>query len=179
MSVERQSFYEPHRIVKAVEEKIEELRLRGKGVDHLTFVPDGEPMLDASLGRTIELLRKLQIKIAVITNSSLIWEKEVRQELALADWVSVKIDSLQPNTWKKINRPYGRLSLERIADGMIEFARMFKGESATQTMLVGGLNDQVEEIDKISTFILKLKPKISYLSVPTRPPAESWAGPPS
>ncbi len=46
-------------------------------MDYLAFVPDGEPTLDLNLGRVIEDLRPLGIKIAVITNSSLI-ETEYR-----------------------------------------------------------------------------------------------------
>jgi len=178
MSAERQSFYEPKRIVAEVEEKINELRERGEKIDYLTFVPDGEPTLDAGLGNTIELLRGFQIKIAIITNSSLVYDKKVQEELALADWVSLKIDSLSPETWKKINRPYGRLKLEMITEGLLEFARKFQGQLATETMLIKDLNDRPGEIDNISAFIQKLKVSISYLSIPTRPPAESWAKPP-
>lgn len=174
MSAARQPFYEPERIVREAEEKVAELKSQGERIDYLTFVPDGEPTIDARLGQTIELLRPLRIKIAIITNSSLIWDKQVRQELKLADWVSVKIDSLSPEIWKKVNRPFGHLKLEAIEEGLLEFAHEFEGELVTETMLVKGLNDPAEEIDKIADFIQKLKPQMSYISVPIRPPAESW-----
>ena len=66
----------------------------GEPIDYLTIVSDGEPTLDANLGRMIELLRPLGIKIAVITNASLIWREDVRSELKKADWVSLKVDSV-------------------------------------------------------------------------------------
>lgn len=179
LTVERNFFYEPERIFQQVEEKLQELKDRGEKVDYLTFVPDGEPTLDLNLGRAINLLKKFGLKIAVITNSSLIWQEEVRDDLALADWVSLKIDSLIQKTWKKINRPHGRLSLENIAEGILEFAKIFKGELVTETMLIDGLNDEKKEIETISDFIHDLKPKMSYLSIPTRPPAESWVRPPA
>jgi wyosine [tRNA(Phe)-imidazoG37] synthetase (radical SAM superfamily) len=64
--------------------------------------------------------------------------------------------------------------LGRILEGLSEFTRVFKGELATETMLIQGFNDCPEEIEKISVFVAGLKPKKSYISVPIRPPAEKW-----
>ncbi|MBC7099682.1 radical SAM protein, partial [Candidatus Bipolaricaulota bacterium] len=54
MEVVRRAFYGPEEIVQAVRAKVGKLRGRGEQVDYLTFVPDGEPTLDANLGREIE-----------------------------------------------------------------------------------------------------------------------------
>lgn len=83
-------------------------------IDYLTFVPDGEPTLDLDLGREISLLRTLDIPIGVITNSSLIWREDVREELARADWVSLKVDAVREPVWRKINRPHRALELAAI-----------------------------------------------------------------
>jgi wyosine [tRNA(Phe)-imidazoG37] synthetase (radical SAM superfamily) len=178
MQVERCGFYEPGKILRDVEDKVRKARRRGEAIDYLTFVPDGEPTLDLHIGEEIKRLRKLGLKIAVITNSSLIWKTDVREELLKADWVSLKVDALSPDVWRKVNRPYGPLSLGRILEGISEFARVFKGELATETMLIRGFNDRPEEIEKISVFVAGLKPKKSYISVPIRPPAEKEIHPP-
>ena len=72
MQIEREEFYHPEEIFKEVENKIREAMGRGEPIDYLTFVPDGEPTLDRNLGKEIEFLKQVGIKIAVITNSSLI-----------------------------------------------------------------------------------------------------------
>jgi len=41
-------------------------------------------------------------------------------------------------------------------------------------MLIQDVNDNVEEIEKIADFIAGLKDAKSYISIPTRPPAEKW-----
>jgi wyosine [tRNA(Phe)-imidazoG37] synthetase (radical SAM superfamily) len=179
MPVERQAFYEIDEILRVVERKIKNAASLKESIDFLSFVPDGEPTLDLNLGREIRRLKPLGLKIAVISNSSLIWRKDVRDELGEADWVSLKIDALSPDVWRKINRPHGSLRLGRILDGISEFASAFKGELATETMLVQGLNDREEEIGKISDFIAKIAPKESFISVPTRPPAEKNVRQPS
>jgi wyosine [tRNA(Phe)-imidazoG37] synthetase (radical SAM superfamily) len=174
MRVEPSVFYEPEEILRDVRNKVERTKEAGEPIDYLTFVPDGEPTLDINLGREIELLRSLGIPIAVITNSSLIWRQDVRQDLMRADWVSLKMDSVQEEIWHRVNRPHGALQLTSILDGALEFAKGFKGDLATETMLVEGVNDGDDHIREVAGFLARLQPATAYLSIPTRPPAEKW-----
>jgi len=178
MRVERQAFYEPEEIARAVGDKVEKTRRAGEAIDYLTFVPDGEPTLDLNLGREIELLRPLGIKIAVISNSSLIERQDVREDLLKADWVSLKVDSTREEVWRKIDRPHGALRLTSILDGALEFAQAFGGELVTETMLLAGVNDGDDQIEEVADFLVRLKPAKAYLSIPIRPPAEEWVHPP-
>ncbi|MCK4471545.1 MAG: radical SAM protein, partial [Anaerolineae bacterium] len=77
MQIKRHAFYEPEKVLQDVHDKVEKVRETGERIDYLTFVPDGEPTLDVNLGREIELLRPLGIKIAVISNGSLIGREDV------------------------------------------------------------------------------------------------------
>ena len=172
MQVDRRAFYEPGEILEAVQDKVERVRRIGEPIDYLTFVPDGEPTLDVNLGREIELLRLLGIQVAVITNASLIWREDVRQALMKADWVSLKLDSTREEVWRRINRPHRTLRLASILDGMLEFAKVYRGELVTETMLVEGVNDSHDLITEVADFLVRLKPAVAYLSIPTRPPAE-------
>lgn len=174
MQTERKAFYKPEEISKAVEKKIKDAKDKGEGIDYLTFVPDGEPTLDINLGKEIELLKSLGIKIAVITNASLIWQREVQNNLSKADWVSLKIDTVNEDIWRKVDRPHKLLQLDKILHSIIKFSYTFEGELATETMLIQNINDNVEEIEKIANFIARLKDTKSYISIPTRPPAKKW-----
>jgi wyosine [tRNA(Phe)-imidazoG37] synthetase (radical SAM superfamily) len=178
MQVERRAFYEPGEILKAVQDKVERAREIEETIDYLTFVPDGEPTLDANLGHEIELLRPLGIKIAVITNASLIWREDVREALIKADWVSLKVDSTREEVWRRINRPYRTLRLASILDGMLEFTKAYRGELVTETMLVESVNDSDDLVTEVADFLALLRPARAYLSIPTRPPAEEWVRPP-
>jgi len=179
MQVERRAFYEPEQVLSAVAAKVERTLQSGESVDYLTFVPDGEPTLDANLGAEIALLRDLRIPIAVISNSSLIWRQDVREELAQADWVSLKVDAAREELWRQVDRPQGTLRLESILQGVLEFGRSFGGELVTETMLVEELNDGVASVTEIAGFLARLKLTRAYVSIPIRPPAESWVRPPS
>jgi wyosine [tRNA(Phe)-imidazoG37] synthetase (radical SAM superfamily) len=172
MLVERAAYYQAEAIAQNVKDRVQQVRNKGEPIDYLTFVPDGEPTLDANLGTEIELLRPLGIKIAVITNASLTWRKDVRRDLQQADWVSLKIDTVSEETWHRINRPHRSLRLEAVLAGMLQFVADFSGELATETMLIEGINDGGEQIERTSDFLAQLKPDKAYLAVPTRPPAE-------
>ena len=177
MQANREEFYEPGEIAGDIEIKMEELRGKESPVDYLTFVPDGEPTLDVNIDREIEFLKPVGIKIAVITNASLIWDPDVREALSKADWVSLKVDAVSENIWRKIDRPYRSLKLEMILDGMLNFAAGFSGTLTTETMLIQEVNDGGDEVERIADFLAKLSPGRSYVSIPTRPPAEKWAKP--
>ena len=178
MQIDRAPFFQPEEILRDVESKIEKAQQKGESIDYLTFVPDGEPSLDANLGKEIDLLRPLGFKIAVITNGSLIWREDVRSELAKADWVSLKIDTLIEKKWRRINRPQGSLKQKAILRDMAAFALAYSGTLVTETMLVRGLNDGVKGLRKVAVFLNQLQPRRAYLSVPIRPPAEKWVRPP-
>lgn len=179
LQIDRQEFYEPQQIFREVAQKIEKTVQTGEPVDYLTFVPDGEPTLDVNLGCEIDLLRSLGIKIAIITNASLLWREDVVDELNRADWVSVKVDSVIETSWRRLNRPHAGLKFRSILDGVIRFANYYDGEFVTETMLLKDINDDDDSVNELSRFLAHLRASKTYLSIPTRPPAEHWASLPS
>ena len=179
MSIKRKNYYLLDEVFKEVSEKVKQLKSAGEKIDYLTFVPDGEPTLDINLGKEIDLLKPHGVKIAVITNSSLLWDENVRNDLMIADWVSVKIDTVDEKLWHKIDRPNGKLDLQKIITGIKTFACAFKGTLVTETMFVKGINDDIESIQKTAEIISQIKPEKSFILVPTRPPAEKFVEPPS
>ena len=172
MEVEPSSFYKTARLAEQARTKLERAREKGEPVDYVTFVPDGEPTLDADLGEEIEGIKTLGVKVAVITSGSLLWRADVRQNLLKADWVSLKVDAVTKETWHRVNRPHKSLKLEAILQGMRKFAQMFEGEMTTETMLIKDINDDLDEVKRIARFLALLKPSKGYVAVPTRPPAE-------
>jgi wyosine [tRNA(Phe)-imidazoG37] synthetase (radical SAM superfamily) len=177
MQIDQRKFYEPRDIFVAVKTKVKKTVQRDEKIDFLTFVPDGEPTLDIYLEKEIDMLKSLKIKIAVITNGSLIWKKNVQQSLSKADLVSIKVDTVTDAIWKKINRPNKKLHISDILKGLKDFSQIFSGDLITETMIIKGLNDNNVEFEKIADFIEKINVKKSFLSIPTRPPSEDWVKP--
>ena len=179
VKIHPQVFYSPSQIFIEVQEKVEKSREKGESIDYLTFVPDGEPTLDINLGKEIKLIKSLGIKIAIISNSSLIDQKQVRENLKEADLVSLKVDSVEEKIWRRVNHPHRKLCLKSILEGMLKFSESFRGKIITETMLIKNINDDSQHLKKVADFLAKLKPSRSYLSLPIRPPADSWVQSPS
>jgi len=177
MIVERTVFYEPKYILMQVEKKIKEAKLRGERIDYITFAPSGEPTLDVNLGKEISLLKSQGYPIAVITNASLLWRRDVREDLLDADYISFKVDAVSQDVWRHVNRPHRDLKLSDILDGIREFSKTFRGTLVSETMLIDSLNYEGELLG-IANFLRSLsKLDKAYIAIPTRPPAERWVKP--
>ena len=169
-SATRQTFYDPSVIYREVKQHLEKLDKKDIP-DYLTFVSNGEPTLDINLGKSIRMLKKFSIPVAVITNASLLSDPQVRADLKLADWVSVKVDSGDEQIWKIINKPHPAIQFEKYIQGIFDFSKEFTGKLVTETMLVNALNDKEELLTQTAKLVSLIQPAVAYISIPTRPPA--------
>lgn len=176
LASKRKYFYNPKIIYETVYKKVVEAEDKGIKIDYISFVPDGEPTLDINLGKEIKLLNTIGIKTAVLTNSSLLYQKKVREELLEANLVSVKIDGVTESIWRRVNRPHKKLYIDKILDGIETFSEIYGGRLITETMLINNV-DYEEEFRRIALFLSKLNIFKAYIAIPTRPPAFEWVKP--
>jgi len=177
MTTKRQTFYKPEDIFEETKRKVNEASSRDERIDYITFVPDGEPTLDINIDKATYNLKQIEIPIAVITNASLIWRDDVKEDLAEMNLVSLKVDAVSEDLWRRMNRPHKNLRLDAVLEGVTEFAKEFKGSIISETMLVDGIN-YGDEFEEIADFLKQLK-RIdkAYIAIPTRPPTEKWVKP--
>ncbi|WP_199399063.1 radical SAM protein [Halodesulfurarchaeum formicicum] len=173
---DRQAFFDPAEIESAIEDRLAALGPE-ETVDYVTFVPDGEPTLDANLGETIDRLQRFPVDVAVITNGSLLRLESVRADLARADWLSVKVDAADHEVWTQVDRPHGAVDFEAVRDGIVRFARDFEGTLTTETMLVAGVNDGAA-VEPTAELVGEIAPDTAFVAVPPPPPDEEWVEPP-
>ncbi len=171
MDYQRKEYYKPEKVVEAVIQQVKTAEQNNEAIDYLTFVPDGESTLDINLGAEISELKKTGYKLAIITNSSLMNRDDVQNELRNLHLVSVKVDTAEESTWKRINHPHKQLNFDEIKKGLSTFSSNYKGKLITETMLIDGVNDSKEQLEKTAAFIASLNPSVAYISIPTRPPA--------
>jgi len=168
-STDLQEFFTPEVILEDVKKHLAKIK-NNNYPDYLTFVSNGEPTLDINLGKSIKSLKSLGVPVAVLTNASLLFLESVRNDLSMADWVSLKMDAGDENTWHTMNLPAPGLNFGIILNSINKFANEYKGILRTETMLVKGINDSAENLTNLARLIKKIKPGKAYLSVPTRPP---------
>jgi wyosine [tRNA(Phe)-imidazoG37] synthetase (radical SAM superfamily) len=170
MQIERQEFYHPEVITRKLEYKLNSLP-KDDFPDYITIVPDGEPTLDIHLGELILKLKSVGFPVAVITNSSLLSRKDVQSDLMHADYVSVKVDTVNLTSWRKINKPHKDLNFASILQGIRDFSQNYKGKLVSESMLLKDVNDSENEMEAIALFLHEVGPEIAYIAIPTRPPA--------
>jgi len=169
---ERKDFYPKKEIIKEMEESI---NLNKNKFDYITFVGSGEPTLCKSLGELILKAKKLSKKpICIITNGSLFYREDVREELMFSDVVLPTLDAGDEKLFIKINRPHPSIKFEKMIQGYIDFRKEFSGKFWIEIMLMKGINDSKEELLKIKNKLDLIKPDRIDVNVPIRPPAESW-----
>jgi wyosine [tRNA(Phe)-imidazoG37] synthetase (radical SAM superfamily) len=172
MQTEPAVYYQPEALLQETKTRIEKVGAGGTDIDYICFVTDGEPTLDRNLGVLISMLKQdLSYPVAVFTGGSLLWREEVAEAVSLADWVSVKVDTVVESTWRRINRPDLRLELPRVLEGIRTFASRYPGNLVSETMLLDRENTDEQELSGIADYLTKISPSNAYLSIPDRSPA--------
>lgn len=159
--------------LKEIIDEFKEYLKRGTTFDVVSIVGEGEPTLYLMLEELILSLKELTDKpVVVITNGSLLYMEEVRKALYNADIVLPSMDGYNEVTFKKINRPYGKIKYQEAIDGLKEFSENFKGELWLEIMLMKGLNDSEEQILGYKKLLDEIQYERLYINTPVRPPAE-------
>ncbi|WP_042696446.1 radical SAM protein [Methanocorpusculum bavaricum] len=145
-------------------------------LDYITFAGSGEPTLSLSIGRIIRHLKTAypEYKVAVLTNGSLLGNKEVAADLSQADLVIPTLTSTSQETFEKIHRPYPGLLTKTIISDILEFRKEFHGEIWLEIFLIPDLNTSLEELTSLRDVIDKIQPARIQLNTLDRPAAEDW-----
>jgi wyosine [tRNA(Phe)-imidazoG37] synthetase (radical SAM superfamily) len=161
---------------KKIISQIKAVLLSGQRIDHITFSGSGEPTLNSALGKLIREIKKITpLPVAVLTNSSLLTRKSVRDTLKAADVVVPSLDAATQAVFTEINRPHPSLRVEKIIEGLKKFRQEFKGSIWLEIMLVKGVNDSASHIKKLKEAIAEIKPEKVQLNTVVRPPSEEFA----
>jgi len=174
LTVKRKSFFPLEEIFQEFCDYIDKV---GK-LDYVTFSGSGEPTLNKDIGVLINRVKDETDKpIAVLTNGSLLWMDEVKEELKNADVIVPSLDTADENMFKMINRPHPSLNINKVIEGIKDFTQSFKGEIWLEILFVRGMNDTEDEIRRLADAINVINPFRVQLSTVTRPGVENYALP--
>lgn len=139
--------------------------------DYITFSGSGEPTLHLGIGQVIAFIKKEkpQVKVAVLTNSTLIDDPQVRNDLLPADLVMPSLDAVSQDVFLRINRPYKGLTAEAMVEGLTAFSRQYSGQIKLEVFILPSVNDSKEELKAIKAAIDKINPDLVQLNTLDRP----------
>jgi wyosine [tRNA(Phe)-imidazoG37] synthetase (radical SAM superfamily) len=146
--------------------------------DYITLGGSGEPTLFSRIDELIERIKRMtDIPIAVLTNGSLLWDKDVRRQLARADLVIPSLDAGDESLFRLVNRPHESISFDRMLAGLIAFRREYPGRLWLEIFLVGAFSVVEHELANLRHCAALIRPDRVQLNTVTRPPADDRAIP--
>lgn len=139
--------------------------------DYITFSGSGEPTLNIHIGDILQYIKSKRphIPIAVLTNGTLLYDKEVRDAILDAAVVLPSLDAATEKVFRRINRPFKALSLEKCIQGLIDFRKEFKGQIWLEVFILPDYNDTAEVLSALKKAIQKIKPDSVQLNTLDRP----------
>lgn len=135
----------------ALEEKLKEMQAKGPAPDVLTFAGNGEPTAHPHFAEIIKDTLALRnhyfpkAKVSVLSNSTFMDRPAVFEALNTVDNNILKLDTVDEEYIRLLDRPNGRYSVKSIIEKMKEF----RGNCIIQTMFLKG-NYQGKEVDNTS-----------------------------
>lgn len=173
-TIQRKEYIAADDILREIEEVLRE----GKRIDYITFSGSGEPTLNSEIRRMISRIKELtSIPLAILTNGTLLYQSRIREDLMEADLVIPSLDSVSQKIFEMVNRPHPSLKIDEIITGIDSFSQEFNGKVWLEIMVVKGINDSLEEIEKAAQVIKQMNLEKIQLNTVVRPPAEEFARP--
>ncbi len=153
-------------VIKEVKEKLEKF----PDIEVITITSNGEPTLYPYLDDLVNELNKIKQnkKLLILSNASTICDKSIKETLEKIDIVKLSLDCATSKCFKKIDRPLKGLDITHIISCMKDIN---PPTLVIEVLLVKGINDKVEEIEKLNQILQQIKPDRIDLGTIDRPPA--------
>lgn len=144
--------------------------------DYITLSGSGESTLHIETARLIRAIKSMtDIPVAVITNGSLLWQRDVQDALLEADLVVPSLDAESEEVFRYVNRPHATIHFDQMAAGLKEFRQRFRGQYWLEVFLLDGVTTVKKRIESLAEWIKQIAPDKVQLNTVTRPPAEEYA----
>jgi len=172
LTIERKEYIPINKVLKELKDYLDQK----PELDFVTFSGQGEPTLNSGLGKVIDFIKNnyQEYKVAVITNGTLFWDKEVRNEVIRADVLLPSLDAVSELSFLKVNRPNKNLNIDKIIEGLILLRKDFAGKIYLEIFFVPQLNDKKEELILLKEITQKIKPDLIQLNTLDRPGTEDF-----
>lgn len=135
----------------ALSRRLEQMRREGPAPDVLTFAGNGEPTAHPEFAAIVDDVIALRdqffpsARISVLSNATRAHLPEVKRALLRVDNNILKLDTVDPDYIRRVNRPAGVYDVRRIVETLCGY----DGQLIVQTMFMRG-SDQAGSVDNTS-----------------------------
>ena len=144
--------------------------------DYITLSGSGEPTLYSRLGELVAGIKEMtDIPVAVLTNGSLLWQPDLRRELAAADLLIPSLDAGDTAVFETVNRPHRSIDFDAMVEGLVQMRREFAGHFWLEVFLLNGYTALPAQLESLVALVRRIAPERVQLNTVCRPPAEDYA----
>lgn len=167
-----QTYFSVDEIMSELQEAIR----RSGRIDYISLAGSGEPTLNSQIGELVDRIKsETDIPMTVLTNGSLLWDRDIRRALTPSDVVLPSLDAGTEATFDRICRPCEGLTFELVVEGLVSFTGEFSGRVWLEVMLLEGINTSFSEMQRLSRLVQRIRPELVQLNTVVRPPSEESA----
>jgi len=158
-------------LVKNIISELDDYFKNNPDPDYFTFSGSGEPTLNKGIVEVLKYIKlhRPNIPIAILTNGTMFFDKEVKQAAMLADVILPSLDAATDEVFQKINRPADNLLIKKCIDELISFRKEYKGKIWLEVFILPGYNDSISELIELKKAILDINPDSIQLNTLDRP----------
>lgn len=141
---------------EALEARLQDMQANGPAPDVLTFAGNGEPTAHPRFAGIIDDTLALRdryfpkAKVSVLSNSTMLFRPEVVEALKRIDNNILKLDTVDPEYIRRVDRPTGAYDVNDIISQM----KAFKGQLIIQTMFMKGTHDGLSVDNTTDRYVL-------------------------
>ncbi|MBN2511526.1 MAG: radical SAM protein [Sedimentisphaerales bacterium] len=167
-AIERKDYVPMQDVLAEIQHRLQ----AGLKADYITISGSGEPTLNSGLGWLIDRIHEnTTIPVAVITNGSLLWRPDVRNDCAKADVVLPSLDAGDPETFEQLNHPHHSINYAQFVEGLVAFRQCYTGPIWLEVFICDGINTSDISLQNIGNKIDQIKPDKIHLNTAVRPTA--------
>lgn len=151
---------------QTLESKLQQMAAQGTLPDVLTFAGNGEPTAHPDFPDIINDTLTLRArycpaaKVSVLSNATFVHRPDVREALLRVDNNIQKLDTVNADYIRRVDRPQGHYDVGQI----VESLRAFDGHVIVQTLFMKGTDDEGHDVDNTGdAYVLPWMEAIRYI----------------
>ncbi len=167
LTVERKEYVPINEVIKELDFELK----NNPNINFVTFSGSGEPTLHSKIKEVIDFIKNnyKNLKICLLTNSTLLNDKGLCEEIMDIDLIVPSLDSVDICEFRKINRPENLIKIDEIINGIAYFKKISKTKMWLEILVMPNINDSIESFEKLREPLLKIKPDKVQLNTLDRP----------
>ena len=170
--IERRPYIPANKILEQLHKKLKE----GVRADYITLAGSGEPTLNSEIESLISNIKKYSnIPVALLTNSSLLYDSRLRESIMEVDVVLPSLDAHDQEGFETINRPHPEINFKTMVHGLTTFRNEYPGEIWLEVFILDGINSTETDAMQYKHWIEKINPQKIHINTAVRPAAEAYA----